>query len=119
MKLFLDTEFTDLTPDNKLISIALVDENGEYFYAELTDTYERCECSDFVMNFVLPFLKGSEYEMTEIECALKMATWIEEQGHEYTLACDNISWDVPHLRRLLNKTTIWPSNLKKTNITNS
>lgn len=38
MKLFLDTEFTDLVPGNKLISIALVAEDGEYFYAELTDS---------------------------------------------------------------------------------
>jgi hypothetical protein len=111
MKLFLDTEFTNLVPDNLLISIALVSEDGEHFYAELTDTYERCECSDFVMNFVLPFLKGGEYRMSEIECALKMATWIEEQGHEFIIACDNISWDLPHLKRLLNKTTVWPSNL--------
>ena len=111
MKLFLDTEFTDLHHEAKLISIALVSEDGKSFYAELTDTYERCECSDFVMNFVLPFLKGSEYEMTESECALKIATWIEEQGVEFIIACDNVSWDLPHLRRLLNKTTVWPSNL--------
>lgn len=112
-KLFIDTEFTDLVPDNKLISIALMTEDGESFYAELTDTYERCECSDFTMNFVLPFLKGREYEMTEIECALKIATWIEEQGHEFILACDNISWDLPHLKRLLDRTTVWPSNLRR------
>jgi hypothetical protein len=113
-KLFLDTEFTDLRPDNQLISIALVSENGKWFYAELTDSYERCECSDFVMNFVLPFLKGGEYRMTENECALKMATWIEELGDEYMIACDNISWDLPHLHRLLNKTRLWPENLSKT-----
>jgi len=113
MLLFLDTEFTDLHHEAKLISIALVSEDGKSFYAELADTYERCECSDFVMNFVLPFLKGGEYKMTESECALKMATWIEEQGHEFIIACDNISWDLPHLRRLLNKTTVWPSNLDK------
>jgi 3' exoribonuclease, RNase T-like len=112
MKLFLDTEFTDLIPDNKLISIALVAEDGEYFYAELNDTYERCECSDFVMNFVLPFLKGGEYIMSERDCALKIATWIEERG-DCILACDNISWDVPHLKRLLDKTGLWPENLRK------
>jgi 3' exoribonuclease, RNase T-like len=112
MKLFIDCEFTDLIPDNKLISIALVAEDGEYFYAELNDTYERCECSDFVMNFVLPFLKGGEYVMTENECALKIATWIEERG-DCILACDNISWDVPHLKRLLDKTGLWPENLRK------
>lgn len=113
-KLFIDTEFTDLVPDNNLISIALVTEDGEYFYAELTDTYERCECSDFVMNFVLPFLKNeAKYKMTENECALKIASWIEDRGCELILACDNVSWDLPHLKRLLNKTTVWPENLIK------
>jgi len=112
IKIFIDCEFSDLVPDNKLISIALMAENGEFFYAELNDTYERCECSDFVMNFVLPFLKGGEYVMSENECALKMTNWIEERG-ECIIACDNMSWDLPHLHRLINKTGLWPENLKK------
>jgi len=112
-KCFLDTEFTDLVPHNKLISIALVTEDGESFYAELTDTYERCECSDFVMNFVLPFLKGAPYQMSEFECSLKIATWIENLGGEYILACDNVSWDRPHLVSLIEKTGLWPGNLSK------
>ena len=116
MKLFLDTEFTDLVPDNKLISIALVAEDGEFFYAELTDTYERCECSDFVMNFVLPYLKGGEYQMTARECALKMTTWIEDRNEECILGCDNASWDLPHLRRLIDMTGLWPANLSRTEI---
>lgn len=116
MKLFLDTEFTDLHPEAKLISIALVAENGNYFYAELTDTYERCECSNFVMNFVLPFLKGRKYEMTSAECALAMANWIEEQGPDCILACDNVSWDKPHFERLIDKIGIWPENLDKGHI---
>jgi hypothetical protein len=112
-KLFIDTEFTDLTPDNKLISIALVSEDGNYFYAELTDTYERCECSDFVMNFVLPFLKGKEYEMSEYECALKISQWIEDLGEKYILAVDNFSWDLPHLVNLIQMTSLWPANLAR------
>ncbi len=110
-KLFLDTEFTDLVPENKLISIALVAEDGRSFYAELTDSFELKECSDFVKAFVLPILRGGEYQMTINECALKMATWIEDLGDKYIIACDNISWDIPHLNRLLNKTGLWPENL--------
>lgn len=112
-RLFLDTEFTDLIPDNKLISIALVSEDGRYFYAELTDTYERCECSDFVMNFVLPYLKGDPYKMSEYECALKIAQWIEDLEDEHILALDNVSWDHPHLKRLIEMTSLWPGNLIK------
>ncbi len=113
IKLFLDTEFTDLIPGNKLISVALVNEKEEYFYAELTDTYQLADCSDFVKSFVLPFLRGGEYCMTSYECSLKIGAWIENQGH-CMLACDNPSWDIPHLRRLLEP--IWPQNLEKSMI---
>ena len=111
MKLFLDTEFSDLIPGNKLISIALVDENEQFFYAELTDTYELKDCSEFVKNFVLPLLKGGDYRMTRYDCALKIGNWIEDRNEECILACDNPGWDIPHLRRLLED--CWPENLHK------
>lgn len=112
MRLFLDSEFTDLIPGNKLISIALVDENGESFYAELTDTYVLKDCSGFVKTDVLPLLRGGAYRMTSIECSLKIGSWIEDRGPDCILGCDNASWDLPHLRRLLEP--IWPENLHPT-----
>jgi len=111
MKLFLDTEFTNLIPGNKLISIALVDENEEFFYAELTDTYELKDCSDFVKSFVLPFLRGGEFKMSSYDAALKLGNWIEDRGPDCILACDNPGWDMPHLRSLLRD--CWPENLHK------
>lgn len=109
MKLYLDTEFTDLHYEAKLISIALVDENGKSFYAELTDTYEPGECSDFVMNFVRPFLRGSAYEMTFAECALAIGAWIEDHETQCVIVSDAPSWDMPYLKQLLEP--VWPSNL--------
>ena len=113
MRLFLDTEFTNLVPDNKLISIALVDDNGEYFYAELTDTYTVNDCSDFVKEIVLPILKGGEYRMSSYDCCLKLGHWIEERG-SCILACDNPGWDIPHLKFILRD--LWPENLKRNTI---
>jgi hypothetical protein len=111
MKLFLDTEFTDLVPGNKLISIALVDENEEWFYAELTDTYELKDCSEFVKGFVLPFLRGGKFLMSSYDCALRMGNWIEDRGMDCILACDNPGWDIPHLKKLLEP--CWPENLHR------
>jgi hypothetical protein len=111
MKLFLDTEFTDLIPGNKLISIALVDENGEFFYAELTDTYELKDCSEFVKANILPILRGGEYRMSSYDCALKLGNWIEDRGPNCFLACDNPGWDMPHIKGLLE--VCWPENLHK------
>lgn len=109
MRLFLDTEFTDLRHDAKLISIALVDDNGEYFYAELTDSYELKDCSGFVKSYVLPFLKGDPYRMTWTECALKIGNWIDDRNEDCIIASDNPSWDVPYLNRLL--ADCFPQNL--------
>lgn len=111
MKLYLDTEFTDLVPHNKLISIALVAEDGEYFYAELTDTYSVDDCSTFVIGHVRPFLRGGDFEMTFQKCALEIGHWIEERGKKCIIASDNPGWDVPHLKRLLGD--LWPENLEK------
>ncbi|MFM0075981.1 3'-5' exoribonuclease [Paraburkholderia sediminicola] len=51
---FIDTEFTDFR-HCQLVSVALVDENGDEFYGERTDFDQAC-CSDFVRKVVLPQL---------------------------------------------------------------
>ena len=111
MNLFLDTEFVDLIPGSKLISIALVDENEDFFYAELTDTYTLEDCSPFVKQFVLPFLKGDPYRMTWKECQIRIGVWIEERGVDCCIASDNPAWDIPYLNQLLT-THVWPENLE-------
>lgn len=110
-KLFLDTEFTDLHPAAKLISIALVAEDGEFFYAELTDTYKLEECSDFVKSYVLPFLKGDPYRMNYFECSLKMGNWIEDRGGKCIIASDAPGWDMPFFNRLIDVCP--PANLER------
>lgn len=55
MRLFLDTEFTDLLHCD-LISVGLVSEDGLHeFYGERSD-FDRSLCSDFVRAAVLPLL---------------------------------------------------------------
>ncbi len=109
MRLYLDTEFTDLNPDAKLISIALVDENENFFYAELTDTYELADCSDFVKQFVLPLLRNEPHRMSRMECAARIGAWIEEHNEECLVCSDNPDWDLPYLKRLIEYQ--WPQNL--------
>jgi hypothetical protein len=110
-KLFLDTEFTNLHPEAKLISIALVAADGEFFYAELTDTYEIKDCSEFVKSFVLPYLKGDPYKMSYFECALKMGNWIENRASKCIIANDAPSWDMPFFNRLIDVCP--PANLER------
>lgn len=51
-KLFLDTEFTGLHAGTTLISIGLVAQSGESFYAELTD-YDSNQIDNWLQNNVI------------------------------------------------------------------
>ncbi|MCO5232210.1 MAG: 3'-5' exoribonuclease [Chitinophagales bacterium] len=51
-KIFFDTEFTELTQNAKLLSIALVAETGEQFYAECTD-YQEKDINEWVRENVI------------------------------------------------------------------
>lgn len=52
IKIFLDTEFTGLVQQSTLLSLALVAETGEEFYAELTDYYTS-QLSDWLEEHVI------------------------------------------------------------------
>ncbi len=108
-KLYLDTEFTQLNHEAKLISIALVDENEEYYYAELSDTYEESDCSSFVKEIVLPLLKGGSYLKPYSQVAFELGNWIDDRGSSCILANDAPTWDFPFIHKLLDY--YWPSNL--------
>lgn len=55
-KIFFDTEFTGLHHNTTLISIGLVAQSGETFYAELTD-YDRSQVNDWIRENVIDKLK--------------------------------------------------------------
>jgi hypothetical protein len=48
MRVFLDTEFSGLSSDPRLLSIGLVAENGAELYIELTDGWSEGNCSAWV-----------------------------------------------------------------------
>lgn len=71
---FIDTEFTDFL-DPQLISIGLVAQSGEEFYAELP--YQVRECSEFVKAAVLPLLGYAPHaEMSKDDLYLHMTNWL-------------------------------------------
>lgn len=51
-KIFFDTEFTGLHKNTTLVSIGLVSDEGEKFYAELTD-FNESQCDDWIKQNVL------------------------------------------------------------------
>ncbi len=86
MDVFFDTEFTTsemLIGYPALISIGCVAEDGREFYAELIDTWQPGNCSQFVLETVLPLLQGGDFRMTEAQCAARFREWIEGLTDHY------------------------------------
>ena len=112
MLIFFDTEFTNLHVSSKLISIGLISEDGQEFYAEMTDTYLKSHCTDWVKDNVLTLLDASEEQlMTRDEMAIQLCAWIEGFGTPVMLACDSEAWDWRWIQKLYATSDKWPINL--------
>ncbi len=110
-RIFFDTEFTDVVKHPKLISIGFVSEDEREFYAELADTYDFEECSDFVQETVLPLLEGGEALMSLRELRGRLHDWLTSFGEPVTLATDSLAWDWPRIQELFAAPKDWPLNL--------
>lgn len=93
MKIFLDCEFTQLNQDSKLISLALVSELGEEFYVELTDTYSVEDCSDFVIDKVLPQLDPLRYGQSVVEARASLLRFLSRFDEKLEVCSDAPHWD--------------------------
>lgn len=101
-QLFIDTEFTGFK-DPKLISIGIVAQTGQEFYAEVE--YSVDECSDFVRAVVLPLLSRNKiYSLAELKDEL--AAWIEmvRQGRPI-LICYDSEYDRQMLSQIFGNDT--------------
>lgn len=77
MLLYLDAEFSDFIQP-QLISIGLVSDDNQQFYAELND-FDLRRCSDFVKETVLPQLgKNSELVMDSEKLRRKLRDWLQQ-----------------------------------------
>ncbi|MGF6489677.1 3'-5' exoribonuclease domain-containing protein [Pseudomonas frederiksbergensis] len=93
MRIFLDCEFTQLNQNSKLISLALVSESGEEFYVELTDTYSVEDCSDFVIQNVLPQLDPLRCGQSLVESQDSLRGFLSGFSEELEVCSDAPQWD--------------------------
>ncbi len=96
MKIYFDTEFTDLIGivfDIKLISAGFVTDDGSEHYFELTNHYDEGECSTFVCEAVLPHLGIEKYGKDPADAIRDLNAWIESFGEPVTLCSDAPGYD--------------------------
>lgn len=111
MKLFLDTEFTRLPADAKMISLALVAEDGAEFYVELTDTYEFVDCSEFVIDVVLPQLDIDTHGVTFLQAQARLASFLKQFDEQVEILSDAPAWDWEFFSEMAYQNGKWPANV--------
>ena len=89
MLVFLDTEYTGLShPARKLLSLALVAEDGRTeWYAEL-DGWEFADCDPWVQGHVVPLMIGPRLSRDAAKASLQ--DWFAARPRRVQAACDSI-----------------------------
>ena len=85
MKIFFDTEFTGLHQNTTLISIGLITEANQTFYAEFTD-YKESQVDDWLKNNVISHLKFNKQQ------PYSTADQIEIKGNALRIKSELTAW---------------------------
>ncbi|MCY1190864.1 3'-5' exoribonuclease [compost metagenome] len=112
MRIFLDCEFTELSQQAKLISLALVAEDGREFYVELLDSWQVEDCSEFVVVIVLPQLWGGENALPIIEAKAALLTFLASFESELEIVTDAPEYDWKLFCELAYDDGRWPATVR-------
>lgn len=113
MRLFLDCEFTQLSASAKIISLALVAENGREFYVELLDTWREADCSDFVVEIVLPQLWGGSHALPIIGARSALLEFLSSFDDALEIVTDAPQYDWVLFCELAYADGKWPRNVRR------
>ena len=105
-KVFFDTEFSGLQQDAQLLSIGLVHENGQTFYAEVSD-YDENTLSEWVKQNVIPKMILEGYAINESThengnfvlrgakhiIAKELANWLQSFNSQMIMVADVLAYD--------------------------
>lgn len=99
-KIFFDTEFTGLHKNTTLISIGMISEHGDVFYAELTD-YDEMQLNDWLEENVIANLFISDDQSEQLKNHFKgdtlyikekLLSWLSQFG-EVEMWSDCLAYD--------------------------
>lgn len=111
MKLFLDCEFSQLNRDAKLISLGLVAESGQEFYVELLDTYTVSDCSEFVIQHVLPQLNPALHGQIVANAQVSLIDFLARFDEVLEICTDAPDWDWDFFCDLAHVDHRWPAHV--------
>ncbi|RVD77941.1 3'-5' exoribonuclease [Pseudomonas koreensis] len=112
MRLFLDCEFTRLSAAAKLISLALVAEDGREFYVELLDSWREEDCNDFVVEVVLPQLWGGSNAQPIIRARCALFDFLDSFDEVLEIVTDAPQYDWELFIELAYDDGKWPRNVR-------
>lgn len=101
MRIFLDTEFTDLNARGELISLGAITESGEHFYQECSPA--PADCSPFVREHVFPHLDINSIQSTLADLGDAFIAWLSAFPAP-TIIVDS-DWDIYILSKAFLTTT--------------
>lgn len=110
MKIVVDCEFTQLNATSKLISMALVAEDGQELYFELSDNYVIADCSDFVVEKVLPQLSGGRASISLIAARQELLAFLARFDNVEIMS-DAPAWDWEFFCGIAYHNGKWPINV--------
>lgn len=112
MRLILDCEFSQLSAQAKLISLALVGQDRREFYVEVVDAWREEDCSEFVKEIVLPQLWGGEYAMPIIEARAALLRFLATYDEELEIVTDAPAYDWELFCEFAYDDGKWPQNVR-------
>lgn len=85
VRIYFDTEFTGIKQNTTLISIGLVTDTGEEFYAELTD-YDKSQVDEWIQDNVIANLSGDpDVQCTKEELKEHLTGWLYHVSNDRQL----------------------------------
>ncbi len=117
MKVFFDCEFTGLHKDTTLLSIGLISEKNQIFYAEFTD-YAREQCNTWILENVFPGLATQNNDIyipslhvgTKQDIKTSLKNWFR-QFDSVELVSDVCHYDMVLLIDIFGDAFSLPSNV--------
>lgn len=112
VRLFLDCEFTQLSAAAKLVSLALVAEDGREFYVELLDAWRVEDCNDFVVRIVLPQLWAGVHALPVVDARKALLEFLASFDEALEVVTDAPQYDWELFCELAYDEGKWPRNVR-------